>query len=174
MRVISDDPVFTWSGTIFIVGGFTCFGLTQSIAAVARGRTRQWWKLTGARAVGGAGMVPLFVAGGGLLAPTVVGCGLACARPEWSKGVRGLCLGVAAVPVLFVGANLIGSFGWSLHTLAGFAMMLGVYVTIIWSTRFTFAAQHADSPAPPTARQTISVACGLLFLIAFAAGGGIK
>jgi hypothetical protein len=174
MRLISEDPRFTWTGTISIVGGFTLFGLTQSIVAVARRRTTRWWRLTGVRTIGAVGMIPLFLAAGGLMFPTVIGCGLASARPEWPKAGRVLCLVVAAGPVLFVGIDLIGSFGWSMHTLAGFVMMLGVYATIIWATRFTLAAQHADSPAPPRARMTISLVAALLFLIALVAGGGIK
>ena len=174
MRLISEDPHFTWNGTIFIVVGFTLFGLTQSIVAVVRRRTTQWWKLTGVRTLGAVGMVPLFVAAGALMFPTVVGCGLASARSEWPKVVRGLCLVVAVGPVLFVGSDLIGSFGWSLRTLAGFVMMLAVYATIIWATRFTFATQDADSPAPPRAKMIISLVAALLFLIAFVAGGGIK
>ena len=174
MRLISEDPEFTWNGTIFIVAGFTLFGLTQSIVAVARRRTTRWWKLTGVRTIGAVGMLPLFVAAGAVMFPTVAGCGLASARSEWPKVVRGLCLVVAAGPVLFVGTDLIGSFGWSLHTLAGFVMMLAVYATIIWATRFTFAAQHADSPVPRRAKMTISLVAALLFLIAFVAGGGIK
>ena len=39
MRLISEDPRFTWHGTTSIVVGFTFFGLTQSIIAVARSRT---------------------------------------------------------------------------------------------------------------------------------------
>ncbi len=174
MRLIAEDPGFTWNGTIFIVVGFTFFGLTQSIVAVVRRRTTRWWKLTGVRTIGTVGMLPLFVAAGALMFPTVAGCGLASVRSEWPKVVRGLCLVVAAGPVLFVGTDLVGSFGWSLRTLAGFVMMLAVYATIIWATRFTFAAQHADSPAPPRAKTTISLVAVLLFLIASVAGGGIK
>jgi hypothetical protein len=174
MRLISEDPDFTWSGTIFIVGGFTFFGLTQSIVAVARRRTTRWWRLTGVRTIGAVGMLPLFVAAGALMFPTVAGCGLASARSEWPKAIRGLCLVVATGPVLFVGTDLIGSFGWSLHALAGFVTMLAVYATIIWATRFNFAAQHADSPAPPRAKTTISLVAVLFVLIAFVAGGGIK
>lgn len=174
MRVISEDPDFTWSGTIFIVGGFSFFGLTQSIVAVARRRTTRWWTLTGARTIGAVGMLPLFLAAGALMFPTVVGCGFASARSEWPKAVRRLCLVVAAGPVLFVGTDLIGSFGWSLHTLAGFVMMLAVYATIIWAARFTFTAQNAASPAPRRVKLTLSLVSALLIFIAFVAGGGIK
>ena len=48
-------------------------------------------------------------------------------------------------PVVWFGVlplpDLVDSFGWSLHTLAGFAAMLAVYTAIIWATRFTFAPQ---------------------------------
>ncbi|MEQ1704153.1 MAG: DUF3418 domain-containing protein, partial [Ilumatobacteraceae bacterium] len=57
------------------------------------------------------------------------------------KDARVLWLSLAAGPVLSVGNELVGSFGWSLHTLAGFAAMLAVYTAIIWATRFTFAPQ---------------------------------
>ena len=35
---ISEDPEFSWSGTLFIIGGFAVFGLAQSLVAVARRR----------------------------------------------------------------------------------------------------------------------------------------
>lgn len=141
MRLIAEDPEFTWSGTLFIVAGFTIFGFAQSIVAIARRRQPQRWKLTIVRAVGAVAMLPLFVAAGGVMLPTVLGGGLARARTHWRPVTRVLWLLLAAGPVLFVGLDLVDSFGWSLHTLAGFAAMLAVYTAIIWATRFTFAAQ---------------------------------
>ena len=142
MRFISDAPEFTWSGTLFIVLGFAFFGFTQSIAAVARGRTRRRWTLTVARVLGGVGFLPLFVAAGGVMLPTVVGGGLALSRVDWPRPARGLCLLVAAGPIVFVGSDLVGSFGWSLHAAGGFLGMLGVYATIISATRCTLAARR--------------------------------
>ncbi|MDO8362666.1 MAG: hypothetical protein Q7V88_07205 [Actinomycetota bacterium] len=142
MRLISDDPEFTWSGTIFIVGGFTVFGLGQSIVAVARRRPRRRWKLTIVRTLGVITMLPLFVAAGGQMMPTVVGGGLALSRTEWHRITRLVWSLVAAAPVLLVGSTLVDSFGWSLQAAAGFALMLAVYATIIAATRFTFAAQR--------------------------------
>ena len=52
MRLISDTPEFTWSGTIFIVAGFTVFGLVQSTVAIGRRRIERRWVLTCVRAVG--------------------------------------------------------------------------------------------------------------------------
>jgi hypothetical protein len=144
MRLIAEDPEFTWSGTIFIVAGFTIFGLTQSVTALVRSRATRRWTPTLARVLGTIGMLPLFVAAGGLMLPTVVGGGLAVARVGWHRVVRGICLLVAAVPVVFVGRQLVDSFGWSLHAVAGFVSMLAIYSTIVWATRFTFAAQNGN------------------------------
>jgi hypothetical protein len=45
------------------------------------------------------------------------------------------------LPVLFVTKDLVGSFGWSLHTLVGFVGLLAVYGTIVVAARSTFAPQ---------------------------------
>ncbi|MEO8266896.1 MAG: hypothetical protein ABI706_15440 [Ilumatobacteraceae bacterium] len=140
MRLIAEDPDFTWSGTIFIVLAFTIFGITQAIAAVARQRATRRWTLTMARMLGGVGFLPLFVGAGAIMMPTVVGGGFALNRPEWSRLVRGLCMLAAAGPVVLVASQLVGSFGWSLHALAGFVVMLAIYGTIIAATTFSIAA----------------------------------
>jgi len=164
MRLISDDPEFTWGGTIFIVIAFTIFGFTQSIVAVARRRTRRRWTLTLARVIGTVGLMPLFVGAGVVMVPTVVGGGLAFARVEWHRVARGICLVLAAAPVLFVGGDLVSSFGWSLHALAGFVAMLAVYGTVVVATRFTFAAQPGGRQRPRWLVITFFVILGLLLL----------
>ena len=140
MRLIAEDPDFTWNGTIFIVLAFTIFGITQAIAAVARQKATRRWTLTVARVLGGIGFLPLFVGAGAIMMPTVVGAGFALNRPEWSRVARGLCILAAAGPVVLVGSQLVGSFGWSLHALAGFVAMLAIYGTIIVVTRYSIAA----------------------------------
>jgi hypothetical protein len=140
MRLISEDPQFTWSGTLFIVCGFAIFGLSQSIVAVARRRAGPRLTLT-ARAVGAVAMLPLFVAAGAVMEPTVVGGGLAFARPRWSRIIRGICLLLAAAPVIFVGSDLVDKFGWSARSGGGFVIMLAVYGTIIRASLLTFAPQ---------------------------------
>jgi hypothetical protein len=141
MRLISEDPAFTWSGTLFIIVGFTIFGFTQSIVATARRRGARRSTLTVLRVIGVAGMLPLFVAAGAVMFPTVIGGGLALARVEWRRITRMVCVVAALAPVVFVGNDLVDSFGWSVHTLAGFVVMLAVYATIIAATRYTFARQ---------------------------------
>lgn len=142
MRLISEDPEFTWGGTLFIVGGFTLFAFAQAVAALVRRRAgRRAWVVL-ARVFGVFAMLPLFVAAGAMMFPTVIGGGLAAARTTWPWAARCVLLVVAAIPVTFVGRMLVDSFGWSLHALAGFAVMLVVYAAIILATRCTF-----DAPA---------------------------
>jgi hypothetical protein len=164
MRLISDDPQFTWSGTIFIVGGFTVFGFTQSVVAVVRRHTRRRWTLTIVRVVGAIGLLPLFVGAGALMLPTVVAGGLAKFRVEWNNIARWICLAVATVPVLVVGSGLVGSFGWSLHAAAGFLAMIALYATIVSATRFTFTAQADGWRMKRWVRITMFVVVGLLLL----------
>ncbi|MEY2554148.1 MAG: hypothetical protein QOC57_2008, partial [Ilumatobacteraceae bacterium] len=141
MRLLADEPAFTWSGTIFIVAGFTTFGLTRSIVVIAHRTRRRGAGLTIARVFGVVGILPLFVAAGGVMMPTVVGAGLASARTEWRSATRWICLAVAALPVLLVGKGLVDSFGWSLHAVVGFVVMLAVYATIVRAAWPTFSAR---------------------------------
>jgi hypothetical protein len=163
MRLIAEDPAFSWNGTIFIVSGFAIFGLTQAIAAATRSRARRRWTLTIARVVGVIGLLPLFIGAGGLMLPTVVGGGLAYARVHWPNVIRGILLLVASLPVVLVAHDLVGSFGWSLHSLAGFVTLLAVYGTIIWATQFTFAAQADGWRMPRWLTAALFTALGLLF-----------
>src|SRR4051794_21564735 len=102
MRLISDDPEFSWSGTIFIIGGFTLFGIGQSIATATRRRARRRWTLTIARVVGAITMMPLFVAAGSVMLPTVVGGGLAYTRRNWNRVVRCVVLAGGPLPSFIV------------------------------------------------------------------------
>jgi len=142
MRLIAEDPEFTWDGTIFIVGSFTIFGFAQAISTATRRRARRRWTLTIARVVGVVGLMPLFIGAGGVMMPTVVGGGLAATRTDWKRFVRWACLAVALLPVLFVSRGIVDEFGWSLHSLAGIAGLVALYGTIIGVARSTFAPQR--------------------------------
>ena len=142
MRLISDDPEFSWSGTIFIVVGFTIFGVGQSIVAAARARITRRATLTVARVIGVVTMLPLFMAAGAVMLPTVLGGGLAAARTDWRVAGRIACLVVAFVPLMYVGRDLIHTFGWSFHALGGVTVMVAVYATVVWATQFALAPQR--------------------------------
>ena len=126
MRLIAVRSEFTWAGTLGIVGGFTFFGLTQAFGALAR--RRHWRPLAArsARFAGVLGMLPLFVAAGAVMMPTVVFGGLAVWQVRWPRPARVVCAVVAAVDAFFVGRGIVDDFGPSAHSLAGVAGMLGV------------------------------------------------
>jgi len=174
MRLISDDPEFTWSGSIFIVAGFTFFGTLQSIVAVARSRVRRRWALSIVRVLGIVGMMPLFVAAGGIMFPTVIGAGLARARSDWPQWVRIVCAVVAVGPVAFVASQLIGDFGWSLQSLVGLLVMLAIYGIIMRATRYTFEPQSDGWRLPRVVRVALLLLIPTLFLLAFVGGGGLS
>ena len=174
MRLISEKAEFTWNGTLFIVLGFTLFGLVQSVVAVARAKVKRRWTLTIVRVVGFVGMLPLFTAAGALMFPTVVGGGLGVARVNWRRVTRALCLVVAVGPVVFVARDLVRSFGWSLRATVGLVGLLVVYAPTTLATRFTFAPQNDGWRLPRWARPTIVVGAGLLIVAVVVASGGFK
>jgi hypothetical protein len=137
MRLISDDPEFSWSGTGFIVIAFTVFGFTQAVVAAVRARARRRRTIALVRVVGSIGMAPLFTAAGAIMLPTVLGAGLAWTRTSWRTATRAVCCLIALGPVLVVTTGLLDSFGWSWRALAGLLLLLAIYATIIWAARGT-------------------------------------
>lgn len=171
MRLISDDPEFTWSGTLFIVIGFTVFGLTQAIVAVVRRRATRRWPVKMARTIGAIGMLPLFVAAGAIMFPTVVGAGLARWRDDWRRPFRVLLALVACGPIVFVGSGLVDSFGWSLQTVAGFSVMLAVYGAIVSATRFTLTRAEGARRLPGWVRVVLVVLVCILVVLPMVGAG---
>jgi hypothetical protein len=130
MRLISDDPEFSWSGTIFIVGAFAVTGLGHSLAwVVTRARPRRRWT-TAARVVGGVLTLPLFVGAGAIMLPTVVGASLCRWRTEWPRLARlAVALLAAGPPLAFV--NDLRGDGFSLGEIVGLLLMTATYAAIV-------------------------------------------
>jgi hypothetical protein len=101
MRLIAEDPAFTWSGTLFIVGAATVVGLGMGLAAAAR---RNRWRLRRTATVFGGGAVILLGAGAGFITlPTIILGGLALTRPRITLPVRLAVLGLAGLAVVATG-----------------------------------------------------------------------
>jgi hypothetical protein len=163
MRLISDDPEFTWSGTLGIVIGFTIFGFTQAVGRQTRISRRRWVPTVG-RVVGIVGLLPLFVAAGGQMMPTVVAGGFVVARPQMPKWAKLVCLAVASVPFLMAAQSIVDSrFGWSLRSVAGIVLMVALYVIIVLVARPTFAARLDGRRVPPAVTVVVLSLLGLLF-----------
>jgi hypothetical protein len=166
MRLISTNPEFTWSGTIFIVGGFTVFGFTQAVVAVVRARAGRRWPVAVARVVGTIGMMPLFMAAGAIMLPTVLGAGLAWTRTSWRPITRTVCCLIALGPVLFVTVQLFGELGLSWRWVVGVVLMLAIYATIIWAARGTMTRSPGAGRWPVWVRTVAVVLLVLLPLLA--------
>lgn len=147
MRVISTDPEFSWSGTMFIVIGFAIFGTGQAVSWLGRERATRRWVRRVARATGAVTILPLFMAAGGVMAPTVIGAGLAWSRTDWRRGWRALATLVAAAPVVLVTRDIVHDHGWSPRSLVGVLGLVAVYGAVVTAGRATFAAPVVVSRA---------------------------
>ncbi len=148
MRLISDNPEFTWSGTIGIVTGFAIFGLSQSLSALSHRRRWRPWPARLTRFFGFVGMMPLFIAAGGQMMPTVVFGGLGSWRVRQPRAAQIVCLVVAAVPVVLVGRGIVDDFGWSLRSLAGMSGLVAIYSIIVGATRATMSRPAMEWRTP--------------------------
>jgi hypothetical protein len=156
MRFISTDPEFTWSGTLFIVIGFGIAGLSQSGAYLGRraGLTRPW--MTVLRVFTFIGLLPLGMAAGGQVFPTVVLATVALTHTEWSNRTRLVIAGIAAVPVLVIVVSLFDDLS-ALRAVVGVLWFLIVYAGIVWAARFTLAP-HGDGWRAPLALRIVGIA----------------
>ena len=144
MRLIATEPEFTWSGTIAIVVGFGIFGLTQGLAWWARRRSHGW-RLSVARLLGVVGMLPLFVAAGAPLAPTVIFGGLAAGRTTWPRAARLALAALAAVPLALVAVGIVDDHRSSpLRAAVGVAGLLALYGLIVAVTAAATFAPRTD------------------------------
>lgn len=135
MRVISDQPEFSWSGTLYVVAAPAAIGALVALAHVAM--ARHWRGAVLVRVPAVVVHVLLGVGAGMALLPTIVFGGIAVARRRFGWGLRaGLALLVLAVG-LPVGAMDAGS------PVATAAMGLGLTVAALllwdWRTRLVLA-----------------------------------
>lgn len=154
MRLIADDPDFTWAGTLAIVLGFGWFGLWQSAAHLMRHGRRTWLMRVG-RVAGSLGIAPLFMAAGGVMAPTVIGWSMACSgpsRPRWSRVAAGIA---GSAQMVLLGRFLAREFGLTaVQTVGGLAGAVVLYALVAVAARPTFARDGRSWPVPavvPTA-----------------------
>ncbi len=128
MRLLSDDPEFSWSGTIAIVMVFTVAGAGSGLAARARRARRRWATL--GRVVGGVLTLGLFVAAGGMMLPTVAGGSLAVWRRDWRRWTRGLPAAVALPVPVSIAWKAVDD-GLSAGRVFGLVLFAATYAVII-------------------------------------------
>jgi hypothetical protein len=141
MRLVSADPEFSWSGTVFIVGAFVVWGFTVGVVAAVRQATSRRWLVTMTRIFGLLGTFPLFLGAGAIMAPTVIGGGLAMHRTDWKTGVRWAVGVIALIPVVVVAVQINGDWGWTWRWWTGMAGLGVIYGTLLRASRDTMAPQ---------------------------------
>lgn len=157
MRLISDEPEFTWSGTIFVVMVFVIFGATQGLAAGGRkaGLRRRW--LTPLRLIGGFGMLATMGAAGAIMAPTTLGAGLARHRRDWPRWARVLCAVLAAANVTTVSVMTLSGQAGNIEPWLGLLLMVACYTVVVAAVGQTLAPQPDGWHLPRWARVTVAV-----------------
>ena len=152
MRLIAEDPEFTWGGSIYIVAAATIFGLTTGLASAAR---RNRWRAAPRRmvsAVAGGSVILLGMGAGSIALPTIVFGGLALGRTHFHLAVRlvivvmlalvgvgiggvsdsnGLIVGIVGVAV--VGGLLIAGYR-PRAVIAAISLMPAIFV--VWTVLF--------------------------------------
>ena len=109
MRLISTDPEFTWSGTIFILIVTTLFGLGVGCAA-AGGRSPRRWVRRVTRVLGAMSLIFLSMAAGSILVASVVPATLALTERRWWKPVRVALLALSLLPAKVIVDGLAEDF----------------------------------------------------------------
>lgn len=174
MRLLSDDPEFSWSGTLFIVIGFGVFGMAQTVPRSVRQRYESGWKLGASRVVGGIGMAPLFVAAGAVMLPTVLAGGMATTRPNWRRPWLAMAWVVAALPIVVITAQSTDESGWTLGLGVAVALIIVTYALVIRWARPTLAPQRYEHRATKWvagAAASALVLASVMLTVGFSTGG---
>lgn len=130
MRIISAEHEFTWNGTLGIIIIFAVFGLGQTVAVMAR---RSGWRRRGriaARVIAIATTLPMGLAAGGQMLPSLLLAAVALGRTGLHRGARVAVAALAAVPTLVVLRQLVDDLQpW--RAAVGWLLMLVVYAPLV-------------------------------------------
>lgn len=172
MRLITDDPEFSWSGTIFIVLTFTIAGAGHGLAwAARRAHVRRRWS-NAARAVAAVLTLPMFTGAGAIMLPTVLCASLARHRADWPKAVRVL-VAVIALPAPIITVVDIARNGLAPGRLLGMALLMATYTAVVMSTGAIVAPIDDGWRMRRRIRILVVAATGMLVLVAVTSVVGI-
>lgn len=147
MRFISTSPEFSWAGTLFIVLGFGVVGLAQSAAYLGRRAALRRRAMTALRVVAIIGLLPLGVAAGASMFPTIILGTLALTQRAWPRWFRGLLAGVALLPALATALTFFHDLSLP-RAVVGTVWFIAIYAGIIWAARSGLAPQRDDWRMP--------------------------
>jgi hypothetical protein len=148
MRLISDDPEFTISGTSIILGASTFVGAWAGLAYAARrrGTMRRPWI---PRTLVVVSFAALAIGPGVLVVPTVLFGTLALARGGWPAWARAACALPAAAGFGFVAYTML-HFWPPLNT----ALYLSLYLLLLYPLLVAMRTGLGSTAKPAGARAT--------------------
>lgn len=164
MRLLTEDPDFSWSGTIFIVLAFMVAGSGHGMSWFARrvGARRRW--STAARVTAVALTLPIFTAAGAMMLPTVLGASVASSRSDWPRGARVAAAALAVpVPIVIVIDLAADSVTW--RRLFGVLLLAATYTAIVRSLQATVAPLDDGWRMPRRMRVVLAVAASALLVL---------
>jgi len=165
MRFISTNVEFTWSGTLFIVFGFGIAGLAQSGALLGRRANLARPALTALRVVAVIALLPLGVAAGASMFPTIILATLALTHHTWPRWLRGILAAVALLPAVATALSFFDDLSL-VRAIVGVIWFLGIYAGIIWAARSSLGPQLDGWRVPTAVRVLGAVALAPLILLA--------
>ena len=128
MALLTEDPQFTWEGTLGILGVFAVVGLAFAAAYDAKSRQRsRWWKLLA---------LPAAVIGlgpGMLMVPGILGMALVASRDRWVRAAGAVVLAGFVTMMTLVTSGSDDPF--TVRTALGFVVMFGVCAAVAGGAR---------------------------------------
>eukprot|EP01041_Mallomonas_annulata_P034342 gene34342-biopygen26530 len=165
MRLITDEPEFSWSGTIFIVGAFTVTATGHGLAWAARraGLRRRW--TTPARVVAAVLTMPIFGGAGMIMMPTVLCATLARSRADWPRTMRVIVALLALVAPVFVTVDVV-RHDVTPGRLLGIVLFVATYAVVVASLGAVVSPIDDGWRMRRTVR--IAIVIGTVLLVLFA------
>ena len=163
MRLFTDDPEFSWSGTIFIVGAFgvACFGITLAAAARQAGWRRR--VTTPIRVLAVVLVLPMFGGAGAVMLPTVALGAFAAWRPV-PRRVRITLATVAGALAALVAVGAVAAAGLNAKTVLGVVLFVATYLVVI-AAMWSIAAPIDDGwRVPRRVRIPVLIAVALVVI----------
>jgi hypothetical protein len=155
MRLVTTEPEFTWSGTLFIVGAFTIAATAQGIALAVRRREWPPWAQRIVRSLALVLALPLGAGAGIIMLPVLVTGSIALGRTNWRWGWRATFAAVAVVNTVILLPLFATELPWE-RTATGWPAMVAVYAVIVGALALTLrpVGRGPDSAmaAPPVPR----------------------
>ena len=137
MRWISTEPEFSWSGTIFIIGSFAIFVVTQSIVYLLRQKFKGKRTTRIIQFCGVIFSIPIFMAAGGMVLPTVALASLGMWRTSLGKRTRTALVLLSLIIPVIISRDIVSDFGWSIATLGRLVLFAFIYISVVGALRPT-------------------------------------